>query len=83
NRDGIIKALRDKGEHVSIGEVCFRELSYADPQTPLEELFTRFRDNRIPLLLVVDAGVTIGVVDTENIAELILVKQARLEQQKA
>ena len=80
NRDGIIKALRDKGEQISIAEVCNRDLSYADGQTPLEELFARFRDNRIPLVLVVDAGNTVGVVDTENIAELMLVKQARQEQ---
>jgi predicted transcriptional regulator len=72
--------LRDKGEQISIAEVCNRDLSYADGQTPLEELFARFRDNRIPLVLVVDAGNTVGVVDTENIAELMLVKQARQEQ---
>ncbi|MFM8951062.1 MAG: M50 family metallopeptidase [Bacteroidota bacterium] len=83
NRDGIIKALRDKGEQIPIGEVCNRDLSYADAKAPLEVLFTRFRDDRIPLVLVVDDGSTIGVVDTENIAELMLVKQARLEQKNA
>ncbi|MFN5325070.1 MAG: site-2 protease family protein [Bacteroidota bacterium] len=77
NRDGIIKALREKGDLVSIGEICSREISYADFNTPLDEVFERFRNERMPLILVMEKGALIGVIDAENIAELILIKQAR------
>jgi CBS domain-containing protein len=72
----MIKALRDQGETITIGAVCDRELSYVDPDTPVDHVFSRFRDDRVPLVLVMDQGRLVGVIDAENIAELILVRQA-------
>jgi Zn-dependent protease len=79
NRDGIIKALKEQGEQVLVGQVCNRELSFAEPATPLEELFNGFLNDRIPLVMVMQQGQLLGVVDAENIAELMLVQQARVE----
>jgi Zn-dependent protease/predicted transcriptional regulator len=76
DRDTMIKALRDRGDSVPIGDVCDRQLSYVDMETPVDHVFSRFRDDRVPLVLVMDKGNLVGVIDAENIAELILVKQA-------
>lgn len=80
DRDTMIKALREQGESAIISSVCDRNLSYVDRETPVDHVFSRFRDDRVPLVLVMDKGVLVGVIDAENIAELILVRQAMKSQ---
>jgi len=75
-RDQIIKGIGSGNPDVTAGSEAERNLSFAHPEDPLEDLFTRFQDDRIPVVIVKENGKIIGIVDAENIAELILVRQA-------
>jgi Zn-dependent protease len=78
DRDGIIKALRTKNDEVLVSEICNQQVSFADPTTPLEEVFNRFQMDRISLVAVIENGTLVGVIDMENVAELFMVLQAKL-----
>lgn len=73
NRNEVIKALYERNENVSIGEVMNKELKYLNPDTPLEEIYQQMQMNQFPLMPVVEDNHLIGVVDAENILEFIMI----------
>jgi Zn-dependent protease/predicted transcriptional regulator len=76
NRNEIIKALTEAGKDASVGSVMNTDINYIDAKTPLEELYGQSKANNASLMPVVENGQLVGVLDSENILEFIMVKEA-------
>jgi Zn-dependent protease/predicted transcriptional regulator len=77
DRDDIIRGIKEFGENQSIEHIAQKELIYVNLSTPLNEVFMEFRKTRSPLILVKDNDQLAGIIDTDNIAELIMIHNAR------
>lgn len=76
NRDGIIKALSHHGGSVSIEKVAENNPFHIDAHEPVEYALQIMQQQNQPLLVVMNNGVMIGVLDMENILEYIMVVNA-------
>lgn len=76
SRDEIIKALSEKGESEIIENVMSKDLIFLNVNTPLEAAYQQALANRASLMLVMENNQLIGTLDTENILEFIMVKDA-------
>lgn len=77
NRDEIIKALSEKRESEIIENVMNRNLIFLNASTPLEAVYQQSLANQANLMLVMENNQLIGTLDTENILEFIMVKDAK------
>jgi len=77
DRDDIIRGVKEFDEHQSVQHIARRELIWVDIATPLHDVFMEFRRTRTPLVLVRDNNQLAGIIDTDNIAELIMIHNAR------
>jgi len=77
DRDDIIRGIKEFGENQSVEHIAQKELIYVHSSTSLIEVFMEFRKTRAPLILVKDNDQLAGIIDTDNIAELIMVHNAR------
>lgn len=76
SRELIIKGLREHGEEVPISAIGNMQIEKVQPDTPLQEVYQTFAATRVPMVLVQDEGNILGVIDLENIAELMMVNNA-------
>lgn len=76
SRDEIIKALSEKGESEIIENVMSKDLIFLNANTPLEEAYQKGLANHTSLMLVMENNQLIGTLDTENILEFIMIKDA-------
>ncbi len=77
DRDDIIRGVKEFNENQSVEHIAQKELIYVNSATPLNEVFMEFRKTRTPLILVKDSDQLVGIIDTDNIAELIMIQSAR------
>jgi len=77
DRDDIIRGIKEFDENQSLQHIARKELITVDENTPLTEVFMEFRKTRTPLILVMAHDQLAGILDTENIAELIMINTAR------
>ncbi|MEX2595351.1 MAG: site-2 protease family protein [Salibacteraceae bacterium] len=77
SRDEIIKALSEKGENEVIRNVLNKNLILLNADMPLESAYQEAQQNKSNLMLVVENGQQVGVLDVENILEFIMVKEAQ------
>ena len=77
NRDGIIKALSEKGDNVTISSIMNTTLISLEADSLLEDAFELIYKNKSSLLLVVENGKLIGTLDTENLLEFILIREVK------
>jgi Zn-dependent protease len=77
NRDQIIAALSEKGEDTALRPAMNKNLIYLDVETLLEDTFELVSANKSNLMLVTENGLLIGVLDTENLLEFLLIKGAK------
>ncbi len=75
NRDEIIKALTERGESALVLYAMNTEMMTLHPDMPLEEAWGLIQRKK-SLMPVLKNDVLLGVVDTENILEFILVQSA-------
>lgn len=78
NRDLIIKGISSGGESLPVKDVADTNLIYCKPDVPLFDVFLEFQKTRTPIILVFDDLQLIGIIDAENIAELMMVNQAKM-----
>jgi Zn-dependent protease/CBS domain-containing protein len=64
------------GPATRVGQIMTRELQSADPSDTLEEALERIHDSGCPVLPVVRRGFVIGLLTSENIGELLMVRAA-------
>lgn len=76
NRDGIIQALSQSGKETPIGNIVQRNMPVLDAGTPLEKIYLSLLQRKDELHLVYDSGVFIGVLDFDNVAEFVMIKNA-------
>jgi Zn-dependent protease len=77
NRDHIIRGIQAAGESAPIHTVADTNLLYADIDTPLQEVLQAFQKVKPSILLVREQGQLAGIIDLDNISELIMVNAAR------
>lgn len=73
----IVKALAEHGEGALIESAMDRELISLPAETSLEDGLKQLQQAHKPLALVVANNKMIGIVDAQNIAEFLMMKQAR------
>ncbi|MEX0813635.1 MAG: site-2 protease family protein [Chitinophagales bacterium] len=76
NRDAMIKALSESGKDTPIQDIMDTELLSFDANTPIEKVYKSMTEKGQELALIKDSENYIGVVDSENISEYIMVKNA-------
>ena len=76
-RDQIIRGIKEYGEDAVIERVTDKNIVSVSLGTSLNEVFSKFQQSRTPLIMVNSPSGTEGIIDAENIAELIMVKSAR------
>lgn len=76
-RDQIIRGIRNFTESASIDKIMDLNLVTVSARSPLTEVFTLLQQSNPPLILVMSEETVRGVIDIENIAELIMIRGAR------
>ncbi len=82
SRDHIIKGINQYGETATIETIADKNLIYSEMNTSLNDVFLLFQQTRSPIILVRANNVFKGIIDAENIAELIMIKTARVHPEK-
>lgn len=77
NRDEIIKALSEKGENEIVFNIMNRNLIFIDVDSSLENAYQQVHQHKSALMPVIKNNKLVGVLDTENILEFIMVKDAQ------
>jgi stage IV sporulation protein FB len=79
-RDGMIKALRERGPDTPVVEVMRSDIPVVESRRSLEEALQLMQGQRLPAVGVADrAGRVVGLVTPENIGEMMMIQSARLE----
>jgi Zn-dependent protease len=76
NRDRIITALTKKGKDSEVVHAMNTKFLPITSDMPLEKVFQLFKQSESSILPVYEKDTLIGIVDLENILELIMVKNA-------
>ncbi|PWA07396.1 site-2 protease family protein [Flavobacterium psychrotolerans] len=77
NRDQIIQGLSSGGDNEIIKNVMNKNLVYLEADALLENIFELVYKNKSHLMLVRKDEKLIGTLDTENLLEFILIKEAK------
>ncbi|HMP98383.1 MAG TPA: site-2 protease family protein [Cyclobacteriaceae bacterium] len=77
SRDEIIRALREGKEQQAVSEAMSKEFISLEANMPLEEAWMKLQMARKAAAPVFSAGQLVGMLDSENIAEFLMVSQAR------
>lgn len=76
DRDAMIRALREQGAGLPVGE-AMRDSEPLRPEVPLPEAYARMRRRGARAEVVADAtGRVVGVLTAENVAEMMMVESA-------
>jgi Zn-dependent protease len=77
DRNDIIRGVKEFNENQPIAQITNTNLVYVNSTTPLNDVFMEFKRTRTPLILVKDHDQLVGIIDTDNIAELIMIHNVR------
>ncbi|HQH28298.1 MAG TPA: CBS domain-containing protein, partial [Oligoflexia bacterium] len=75
-RSDLINALTQKGEHSLVETVMQRSFETADSGEMLERVFSRLQTGAFNSVPIIDRSRLVGLVTAENIAELLMIKEA-------
>lgn len=75
-RKELIAGLAEYGKQSPIANVMRKDFLTLSPDMPLQEVYQKLMVNGCSVAPVMDAGQLAGIVDRENINELIMVKEA-------
>lgn len=75
----MLKGLQAQGEHALVNDWMGREVESADIKEPLENILKRLRVCNCRLLSVTDAGRLAGIINLDNIMELIRIQSVLRE----
>ena len=81
-REHIIKLLSDHSSDTPVRQGMETTLLQLESTTPLDESFQKMMETKAPLALIYQQGNFIGVVDMENIAEFIMIKNAASKEEQ-
>ena len=72
----LLRGLQEKGELARISELPLQKILSADVDEPLARLLERMQGSSAQLICVTDAGQVVGLLNMENIVELIKIQEA-------
>lgn len=81
-RDDIIRALRKRGTDTPVSDIMDRNFVSFSAQDRADRVFMESVRGRQSVFPVVDDGNLIGVVDSENLAEFLMINEARIGSRK-
>lgn len=76
SRSQLIKGLSEQGNEGKVADAMIRDFKLLKPDQPLEEVYLEMRSTGQHILPVMDGNTLVGILDTENISEFILIKEA-------
>lgn len=72
----LIKGLQERGEHARISELSLQDILSVDINEPLGKLLETMRGNLAQTICVTDSGQIVGLLNLENIMEMIKIQEA-------
>lgn len=81
-QEDLLKGLQQQGEHARVGECMQDNIQYAESREPIEKVLQRLQSCHCRLLFVRDAGQFVGIVNMDNITELIAIQTALHDDRK-
>ncbi len=81
-QNDLLKGLQAEGEHTLTQQWMQSGVQQADVDEPVQRVLERLENCQCPLLSVTKSGRTVGIVDLENISELINIQAALHAQQQ-
>lgn len=78
NRDHIIRGIQESGESAAVQSVADTNLFFTGLNTPLQDVLMEFQKSRQNIILVREREQLAGIIDLDNISELIMVNAARV-----
>jgi Zn-dependent protease/CBS domain-containing protein len=75
-RDEIIKALREVGDQTPVRQAMRKDVLYLSPTMPIEDAWKMMQQQDQPFALVTSKGEVVGALDTDNIAEFVMIRSA-------
>ncbi len=75
-QDDMLKGLQELGEQSLVRDWMQKEILRADINEPLEKVFERMQSSHSPLISVTEADKPVGIINIENILELIKIQTA-------
>lgn len=79
-QDDMLKGLQAQGEQYHVGAWMQKEIQSADINESLEKILERLQTSHCPLISVTDNDQLVGIINLENIMELIKIQTAIHEQ---
>ncbi len=79
-QDDLLKGLQAVGEQALVGDLMQTNIQSADVNEPLQKVLERLQSCHCTLLSVTKAGQLVGIVNIDNIMELIKIQTALQEQ---
>ncbi|HET6244747.1 MAG: site-2 protease family protein [Bacteroidetes bacterium] len=76
SRNEIIQALAEKELDISVGLIMNPNIKFLKSETSLDQMYQEVQQNNTSLMPVMEDGILLGVVDTDNILEFIMIKEA-------
>lgn len=78
-RDDIIRGLQEKGQEASVGHIAQKNILVLSPDMPLQEAYEKMSQQNLPICPVMENGQLLGVLDMENIVELVMLEKAGMQ----
>lgn len=72
----LLQALQQHGEHARVGDLHLRELKYTEANRPIQELLEELQADSSHMLAVEENGKITGIVNLENVNEMISIYTA-------
>ena len=82
-QDDLLRGLQADGEHGRVADWMQRDVQTADINEPLNGVLERLRESRCPLLAVMQHGQVAGIINMDNIMELIRIQTMLEARQEA
>jgi len=76
-REQLIKGLKEHGEQGRLDSICNTDISAVSINTPLAEVMKKITESQQSVVLVLDNKKMVGIIDSENIGELIMINEAK------
>ena len=73
-QDDLLKGLQAVGEQALVGDFMQTNIQSADANEPLQKVLERLQSCQCPLLFVTKAGQLVGIINLDNIMELIKIQ---------
>ena len=77
---GLLRGLQTTGEHTRVADWMQKKIQSAEVNEPVHKVLQRLQQDHCPLISVMKEGKLVGIIDLDNISELIQIQRAIQEQ---